>query len=69
MAVCLGGYRQDTGAFGAGAAAFAAGECYFPESLKDTALYQPSNRGLEKQLAEKINYLQGLNKQSHATRY
>jgi putative ATPase len=49
--------------------AFAAGECYFPESLKDTALYQPSNRGLEKQLAEKINYLQGLNKQSHATRY
>ena len=49
--------------------AFAAGECYFPEELQHTKLYSPSNRGLEKQLKEKQDYLIQLNRQSHAKRY
>jgi len=49
--------------------AFAAGECYFPAQLAHTQFYQPTERGLEKQLQEKITYLQQLNKNSHATRY
>jgi putative ATPase len=49
--------------------AFAAGENYFPESLQHTTLYQPTDRGLEKQLKEKQNYLNELNRQSHEKRY
>ncbi len=49
--------------------AFAAGECYFPEPLKNTSLYQPSDRGLEKQLKDKQNYLNELNRQSNEQRY
>ena len=49
--------------------AFAAGENYFPPSLANTELYQPSDRGLEKQLQEKLNYLKRLNKDSHDQRY
>jgi putative ATPase len=49
--------------------AFAAGECYFPEPLKHTSLYQPTDRGLEKQLKDKQNYLNELNHQSNEKRY
>jgi putative ATPase len=49
--------------------AFAAGECYFPESLKHTSLYQPTERGLEKQLKDKQHYLNELNRQSNNKRY
>jgi len=54
--------------------AFAAGENYFPEALAQadsshTNLYQPTERGLEKQLKEKLNYLNQLNKDSHEQRY
>jgi putative ATPase len=49
--------------------AFAAGENYFPESLKHTSLYQPTDRGLEKQLKDKQNYLNELNRQSNNKRY
>ena len=58
--------------------AFAAGENYFPEALAkaqehsngyNTELYQPSDRGLEKQLKEKLDYLQQLNKNSNEQRY
>ena len=49
--------------------AFAAGENYFPEAIAGTCLYQPSDRGLEKQLREKLNYLQQLNQQSANRRY
>jgi len=52
--------------------AFAAGECYFPKELAeqclDTNFYQPSDRGLEKKLKEKQNYLNQLNRQSHVKR-
>ncbi len=49
--------------------AFAAGENYFPQEISDTCLYQPSDRGLEKQLKEKLEYLNTLNRQSHDQRY
>ncbi len=55
--------------------AFAAGECYFPEALMQgeqaeaTRLYQPSERGLEKKLKDKQQFLQQLNQQSHVKRY
>ena len=58
--------------------AFAAGENYFPEALAkaneqasgyNTDLYQPSDRGLEKQLKEKLDYLNQLNQNSSEQRY
>jgi putative ATPase len=49
--------------------AFAAGENYFPESISQTSLYQPTDRGLEKQLKEKLNYLNQMNNVSHERRY
>ena len=48
---------------------FAAGENYFPEEIAQTMLYQPTDRGLEKQLREKLNYLNQLNQQSDQRRY
>ena len=44
--------------------AYAAGECYFPESLGKVSLYHPVDRGLEKQLKDKLEYLQSLDKQA-----
>jgi putative ATPase len=54
--------------------AFAAGENYFPEALARTSdvdhrFYQPSDRGLERQLKEKLDYLNQLNKNSQEHRY
>jgi len=49
--------------------AFAAGENYFPQEISQTQLYQPSERGLEKQLKDKLEYLQQLNEQSDEQRY
>ena len=49
--------------------AFAAGENYFPVELAQTSFYHPSDRGLEKQLKEKLNYLNQLNQQSNERRY
>ncbi|MEI6893271.1 MAG: replication-associated recombination protein A [Colwellia sp.] len=54
--------------------AFAAGENYFPEALargdnSQTCLYQPTDRGLEKQLKEKLEYLNQLNRNSSDQRY
>jgi len=49
--------------------AFAAGESYFPEVLNNTRLYFPSDRGLEKQLKSKMDYLHQLNEQSNEQRY
>lgn len=44
--------------------AYAAGETYLPEALAGSQFYQPSNRGMEKQLAEKLAYLRQLDQQS-----
>ena len=53
---------------------FAAGENYFPEALAQgdpshTKLYEPTERGLEKKLKDKLDYLQQLNRNSHEQRY
>ena len=49
--------------------AFAAGEVYLPEQLKDDRFYHPVNRGLEQKINEKLEYLQALNKASQNKRY
>jgi putative ATPase len=54
--------------------AYAAGENYFPEALakgdsSHTCLYQPTERGLEKKLKEKLDYLNQLDRNSHDQRY
>ncbi|OGT41508.1 MAG: recombination factor protein RarA [Gammaproteobacteria bacterium RIFCSPHIGHO2_12_FULL_40_19] len=42
--------------------AFAAGETYFPEKIKQTIYYEPVNRGLEIQIKEKLDGLRRRNK-------
>ncbi len=42
--------------------AYAAGESYFPESLGERKYYRPVQRGLEKKIAEKLAYLEQLDK-------
>ena len=49
--------------------AFAAGENYLPEVLRHERLYQPSNRGLEGKIGQKLEYLRQLNQQSPRQRY
>ena len=49
--------------------AYAAGENYFPEPLKDTRFYFPVKRGLEIQLADKLEKLQALDENSKNRRY
>ena len=44
--------------------AFAAGEVYFPKGLEGTRLYEPTNRGLEKALKAKRDFLDELNTNS-----
>ncbi len=51
------------------AEAYAAGENYFPKSLKDSRYYQPSGRGLEQKIAEKLAHLRELDKHSTIRRY
>lgn len=48
---------------------YAAGECYFPPEIENTQFYEPTDRGLEKQLKEKIDYLNSLNRNSNDHRY
>ncbi|GHD29437.1 replication-associated recombination protein A [Halioglobus pacificus] len=49
--------------------AFAAGENYFPEAMKDERFYHPTPRGLEKQIGQKLAYLRSLDQQSADKRY
>lgn len=49
--------------------AFAAGEVYLPQELQDRRFYFPSDRGFEKQVSDKLSYLQQLNLQSEKRRY
>lgn len=48
---------------------YAAGENYFPPELKDTQFYFPTERGMEKQINEKLAWLRGLDEQSNVQRY
>ena len=49
--------------------AYAAGENYFPEELKGAQFYQPTDRGMEQKIREKLDYLRSLDAQSVEKRY
>lgn len=49
--------------------AYAAGESYVPEVLKDTVLYQPGSQGLEARIKDKLAKLKALDQQSSQQRY
>lgn len=49
--------------------AYAAGENYLPEPLKDRQYYQPVDRGLEKKIADKLTWLRDLDADSPQQRY
>lgn len=42
--------------------AYAAGEYYFPEGMDEMTWYEPTDRGLERQITEKLKYLDSLDK-------
>ncbi len=44
--------------------AYSAGQQYLPEILQGQQFYHPHERGLEKQIAEKLRYLQQLDQQA-----
>lgn len=49
--------------------AYAAGENYFPPELSETVFYIPSERGMEKQIKEKMAWLKAQDEQSQQKRY
>ncbi|WP_324162419.1 replication-associated recombination protein A [Vibrio parahaemolyticus] len=49
--------------------AYAAGEQYFPPEMADRKYYQPTNRGLETKIGEKLDYLAKLDANSQQKRY
>ena len=40
--------------------AYAAGETYMPDNLEEPCFYQPTERGLESKIAEKLAWLKSL---------
>lgn len=48
---------------------YAAGECYFPEVLKDARYYRPTGNGLEGRIGEKLERLREWDRQSERRRY
>ncbi len=46
--------------------AYAAGEQYLPDGLEEVQFYQPTNRGLEVKISEKLAYLAELDKKAKA---
>ncbi|MEL7291719.1 MAG: replication-associated recombination protein A [Pseudomonadota bacterium] len=49
--------------------AYAAGERYFPPEIAQARYYQPTNRGLETKIGEKLDYLASLDAKSPQKRY
>ena len=49
--------------------AYAAGECYFPEPLKDARYYEPTANGLEGRIREKLERLREWDRHSKRRRY
>ncbi|MCP8689214.1 replication-associated recombination protein A [Marinobacterium sedimentorum] len=49
--------------------AYAAGEVYLPESIADRRYYEPSRRGLEQKIADKLDHLASLDARSARRRY
>ncbi|CDI03643.1 putative polynucleotide enzyme with nucleotide triphosphate hydrolase domain [Candidatus Competibacter denitrificans Run_A_D11] len=48
---------------------YAAGECYFPEVLREARYYRPTASGLEGRIGEKLERLRELDRQSGRRRY
>ncbi len=48
--------------------AFAAGEQYFPDGVTPERFYNPTDRGLEQKIREKLEHLRALNKQTPQSR-
>ena len=48
--------------------AYAAGERYFPEGMEEKQWYRPTDRGLERQIAEKLKYLDSLDEAARKKR-
>jgi putative ATPase len=46
---------------------YAPGETYLPEELSDKEYYQPTDRGLEKKISEKLAYLRSLDSKQKGT--
>jgi putative ATPase len=44
--------------------AYASGEQYFPDNVKDTSFYEPTSRGLEAKITERLAHLRELDKKS-----
>ena len=42
--------------------AYAAGEKYFPDAMPEKIYYEPTNRGLEQKISEKLQYLRQLDR-------
>lgn len=49
--------------------AFVPGDCYLPPEMQGVVFYQPTTRGLEQKIGEKLAHLAQLNKGSHWQRY
>ncbi|MDO6705775.1 replication-associated recombination protein A [Photobacterium sp. 1_MG-2023] len=49
--------------------AYAAGECYLPPEMQSQRYYQPTERGLEGKIREKLDYLASLDAKSPQKRY
>lgn len=49
--------------------AYAAGENYFPEEMKDARFYHPTDRGMEQKIREKLDYLRSLDEAAAEKRY
>lgn len=49
--------------------AYAAGEVYLPQALAGVSFYQPTDRGLEKKIADKLDYLRQCDQLSGQQRY
>ena len=48
--------------------AYAAGECYFPEDMEPKRYYDPSDRGLERKIKDKLAWLESLDQHSNQKR-
>ena len=48
--------------------AYAAGECYFPEEMEPKRYYDPSGRGLERKISDKLSWLESLDRHSSQKR-
>jgi putative ATPase len=48
--------------------AYAAGERYLPDGMSDPKFYEPTPRGLEARISERLDVLRGLDKEAEEKR-